>query len=75
MLKELDADRVPQIRVYNKIDKLDRTPRDGRTINVVKAEQSGYLPLLAKEFPLLYWKQSGIVFAEKMVNGRDPALS
>ncbi|MGI9202829.1 MAG: ribosome rescue GTPase HflX [Woeseiaceae bacterium] len=27
VLKELDADHVPQIRVYNKIDKLDRPPR------------------------------------------------
>jgi GTP-binding protein HflX len=27
VLKELDADRVPQIRVYNKIDKLGRPPR------------------------------------------------
>lgn len=27
VLKELDADRVPQIRVYNKIDRLDRPPR------------------------------------------------
>ena len=27
VLRELDADRVPQIRVYNKIDKLDRAPR------------------------------------------------
>ncbi len=27
VLKQLDADRVPQIRVYNKIDKLERTPR------------------------------------------------
>ena len=26
VLKELEADRVPQIRVYNKIDKLDRKP-------------------------------------------------
>lgn len=26
VLKELDADAVPQIRVYNKLDKLDRTP-------------------------------------------------
>ena len=26
VLRELDADRVPQIRVYNKIDKLDRQP-------------------------------------------------
>ena len=27
VLKQLDADQVPQIRVYNKIDKLDRGPR------------------------------------------------
>ncbi len=27
VLKQLDADHVPQIRVYNKIDKLDRKPR------------------------------------------------
>jgi GTP-binding protein HflX len=27
VLRELDADKVPQIRVYNKIDKLDRRPR------------------------------------------------
>jgi GTP-binding protein HflX len=27
VLKQLDADRVPQVRVYNKIDKLDREPR------------------------------------------------
>ena len=27
VLRQLDADKVPQIRVYNKIDKLDRKPR------------------------------------------------
>ena len=27
VLQQLDADQVPQIRVYNKIDKLDRAPR------------------------------------------------
>jgi len=27
VLKQLEADQVPQIRVYNKIDKLDREPR------------------------------------------------
>jgi GTP-binding protein HflX len=27
VLKQLDADQVPQVRVYNKIDKLDRKPR------------------------------------------------
>jgi GTP-binding protein HflX len=30
VLKQLDADRVPQIRVYNKIDKLARRPRVAR---------------------------------------------
>jgi len=30
VLKQLDADRVPQIRVYNKIDKLAREPRLGK---------------------------------------------
>ncbi len=30
VLAELDADRVPQIRVYNKIDLLDRAPRIAR---------------------------------------------
>lgn len=34
VLKQLDADKVPQIRVYNKIDRLDRTPR-------VTSRQSG----------------------------------
>lgn len=27
VLSQLDADKIPQIRVYNKIDKLDRTPK------------------------------------------------
>lgn len=27
VMKQLEADRVPQIRVYNKIDKIDRPPR------------------------------------------------
>ena len=27
VLKQLDAEKIPQIRVYNKIDKLDRKPR------------------------------------------------
>ncbi len=30
VLKQLDADKIPQIRVYNKIDKLDRKPRMAR---------------------------------------------
>ncbi len=31
VLKQLDADRVPQVRVYNKTDKLDRPPRRTRS--------------------------------------------
>ena len=52
VLKQLDADTVPQIRVYNKIDKLDRTPRmtnnrtgDGRAVWLSAATGEG-LPLL-----------------------------
>jgi GTP-binding protein HflX len=33
VLKQLDADQVPQIRVYNKIDKLDRQPRMTRNLS------------------------------------------
>jgi GTPase len=52
VLKQLDADRVPQIRVYNKIDKLDRAPRRthgsrgaGRAVWLSAATGDG-LPLL-----------------------------
>ena len=52
VLKQLEADTVPQIRVYNKIDKLDRAPRmtnnrhgDGRAIWLSAATGEG-LPLL-----------------------------
>jgi GTP-binding protein HflX len=52
VLKQLDADRVPQIRVYNKIDKLDRPPRRthgsrgaGRAVWLSAATGDG-LPLL-----------------------------
>lgn len=52
VLKELDADRVPQIRVYNKIDKLDRTPKltnnlrgEGRAV-WLSAETGDGIPLL-----------------------------
>jgi len=52
VLKQLDADKVPQIRVYNKIDKLDREPRmtnnrhgEGRAVWLSAATGEG-LPLL-----------------------------
>ena len=52
VLKELDADRVPQIRVYNKIDLLDRSPRltsnrngEGRAVWLSAATGEG-IPLL-----------------------------
>ncbi len=52
VLKQLDADQVPQIRVYNKIDKLDREPRitnnrrgEGRAVWLSATSGEG-LPLL-----------------------------
>ncbi len=52
VLKQLDADRVPQIRVYNKIDLLDRRPRltsnrrgEGRAVWLSAATGEG-IPLL-----------------------------
>lgn len=54
VLKQLDADQVPQIRVYNKIDKLDRAPRmtnnrsgEGRAVWLSAASQEG-LPMLVE---------------------------
>jgi len=52
VLKQLDADKVPQVRVYNKIDKLDRRPRmtnnrqgEGRAV-WLSAKTGEGLPLL-----------------------------
>lgn len=52
VLKQLDADNVPQVRVYNKIDKLDRQPRmtnnrqgEGRAV-WLSAQTGEGLPLL-----------------------------
>jgi GTP-binding protein HflX len=52
VLKQLDADRVPQIRVYNKIDLIGRSPRvtknregEGRAVWVSSATGDG-IPLL-----------------------------
>ncbi len=52
VLKQLDADRVPQIRVYNKIDKLERKPKvtnnrdgEGRAVWLSAATGEG-IPML-----------------------------
>ncbi len=52
VLKQLEADRVPQIRVYNKIDLMDRSPRltsnrdgEGRAVWLSAATGEG-IPLL-----------------------------
>jgi len=54
VLKQLDADNVPQIRVYNKIDKLDRAPRmtnnrhgEGRAVWLSAVTGEG-LPMLVE---------------------------
>ncbi len=52
VLKALDADRVPQIRVYNKIDKLDRAPR--ATNNLRREGRAVWLSAVTGEgIPLL----------------------
>ena len=52
VLRELEADQIPQIRVYNKIDKLDRRPRmtsnrdgEGRAVWLSAVSGEG-LPML-----------------------------
>lgn len=52
VLRQLEADRVPQIRVYNKIDKIDRRPRvtsnrlgEGRAVWLSAATGEG-IPML-----------------------------
>jgi GTPase len=52
VLKQLDADRVPQVRVYNKIDKLDRPPR--KTGNPEGKDRAVWLSAVTGEgMPLL----------------------
>lgn len=52
VLKQLDAEQIPQIRVYNKIDKLDRGPR--MTNNLRGAGRSVWLSAVTGEgVPLL----------------------
>ncbi|MDH5620731.1 MAG: GTPase HflX [Gammaproteobacteria bacterium] len=52
VLKQLDADQIPQIRVYNKIDRLDREPR--MTNNLRGTGRSVWLSAVTGEgLPLL----------------------
>jgi GTP-binding protein HflX len=54
VLKELDADRVPQIRVYNKIDKLKRPPRRANSNNSPGKGRAVWLSAVTGEgIPLL----------------------
>lgn len=81
VLKQLDADRVPQIRVYNKIDKLDRQPRltnnrkgEGRAVWLSAVSGKG-IPLLLQsvEGRLERKKVHGVVRL-KPSQGRQRAL-
>jgi GTPase len=52
VLKQLDADQVPQIRVYNKIDKLEREPR--MTTNLAGEGRAVWLSAMTGEgLPIL----------------------
>jgi GTP-binding protein HflX len=54
VLKELDADRVPQVRVYNKIDKLKRPPRRANSNNSPGKGRAVWLSAVTGEgIPLL----------------------
>jgi GTP-binding protein HflX len=54
VLKELDADRVPQVRVYNKIDKLKRRPRRANSNNSPGKGRAVWLSAVTGEgIPLL----------------------
>ena len=81
VLKELEADRVPQIRVYNKIDKLDREPRltnnrhgEGRAVWLSAVNGAG-IPLLLQSIGarLQRKKVHGIVRLQPS-QGRQRAL-
>lgn len=67
VLKQLDADRVPQIRVYNKIDKLDRRPR--RTNNSQGAGRAVWLSAVSGEGIPLLLESIGGRLRRKMIHG------
>ena len=65
VLKQLDADRVPQIRVYNKIDKLERPP--GRANNAQGKGRAVWLSAVTGEgIPLLLQAVSERLQREKV---------
>lgn len=67
VLKQLDADRVPQIRVYNKIDKLNRRPR--RTKNSQGTGRAVWLSAVSGEGIPLLLDAIGGRLQRKMVRG------
>jgi GTP-binding protein HflX len=81
VLKELDADRVPQIRVYNKIDKLDRQPRltnnrngEGRAVWLSAVSGDGVSLLLESIGKRLRRKKIHGVIRLQPSQGRQRAL-
>ncbi len=67
VLKEIEADQVPQIRVYNKIDKLDRRPR--RTSNRRGEGRAVWLSAVTGEGISLLPEAIRDRLRRKMVNG------
>ncbi len=81
VLKELYADRVPQIRVYNKIDKLDRQPRltnnrkgEGRAVWLSAVSGEGMSLLLQSIGARLQRKKVHGVVRLQPSQGRQRAL-
>jgi GTP-binding protein HflX len=81
VLKELEAERVPQIRVYNKIDKLERSPRlnhnrkgEGRAVWLSAVTGEG-IPLLLEAIGKRLGKKKvhGVIRLEAS-QGRQRAL-
>ena len=81
VLKQLDADQVPQIRVYNKIDKLDRGPRmtnnrlgEGRAVWLSAVSGDGVSLLLESIGKRLQRKKIHGVIRLQPGQGRQRAL-
>ena len=80
VLKELQADDVPQIRVYNKIDKLDRAPRmtrnregEGRAVWLSAVTGEGLPMLKAAIARRLQKKRTRRTIHLKAAQGRERA--
>ncbi|MEJ2127418.1 MAG: GTPase HflX [Woeseiaceae bacterium] len=67
VLKQLDADKVPQIRVYNKIDKLDRKPRV--TNNQAGEGRAAWLSAMTGDGIPMLLEAIGDRLQRKMVHG------